>query len=300
MNLTTHWVLAFALGIALTHRTETALIMSIGALIPDLDREYLFVARDFIGRHQLHRALFHNVFIIGGIYLLNPFLALGALSHAILDAFTSATDRGVELLFPLTRLVRGHYYDIDGQQSQEHKRITWWVEDTWRLLKTTSDRDLQEPDDQPWRRLYGPFRNSRVVDWGIFFTCLAYLILVYVVFGASYYSMEGFRLLSLVSIVGIGIFYGIGEWYRRRVVLRLRAMRTAVNLEPLKTNWFVLGVLIVGVVVFVYSAFAGGVFLLSPPLFPDVETLLICMSSLFVGLGLAWFLVRVLHTDDAV
>lgn len=35
----THWILALALGIGIFHNIEIALIMSIGALIPDLDRE---------------------------------------------------------------------------------------------------------------------------------------------------------------------------------------------------------------------------------------------------------------------
>ena len=52
MNLTTHWVLAVVLGVAIFHNIEIALIMSIGALIPDIDREYFFVAKNFIGRHR--------------------------------------------------------------------------------------------------------------------------------------------------------------------------------------------------------------------------------------------------------
>jgi hypothetical protein len=74
MNLTTHCALAPDLGIALFHNVEIALVMSIRALIPDLDREYLFVVRNFTARHQLHRSLFHNFFFIPVLYLDNPFL----------------------------------------------------------------------------------------------------------------------------------------------------------------------------------------------------------------------------------
>ena len=88
MNLTTHWVLAVAIGVGVFHNVQVALVMSVGALIPDLDREYLFVAKSFIGRHQLHRSLFHNFFLVGALYVLNPFLALGALTHSALDMLT--------------------------------------------------------------------------------------------------------------------------------------------------------------------------------------------------------------------
>jgi hypothetical protein len=45
MNLSTHFVAAFAIGIAFFHNAELALIVSIGALLPDLDREYFYAAR---------------------------------------------------------------------------------------------------------------------------------------------------------------------------------------------------------------------------------------------------------------
>ncbi len=306
MNLTTHWILAFALGIAFTHNTEIALIMSIGALIPDLDREYVFVARDFIGRHQLHRSLFHNVFVIGGLYLLNPYLALGALSHTLLDSFTTATDRGVELFFPITRLVNGHYYDIEGNPTKNFGKMTWWVEDTWRLLKTTSDKELQEPDDQPWRRSYGPFKNGRIVDWGIFFTSLFFLLLAYIVFRGSFFSSDRFRWPSVYSIVGIAIFYGVGEWYRRKVATRLmvikaaRAAMVATNLKPLEGSGVVSAGLLLGMSIFIISGLLGGVFLLSPLTLPDLFTFFISIGSIAVGFVAAWILVRVWKTDDVV
>jgi cytochrome c biogenesis protein CcdA len=99
MNLTTHSVLAFALGIALFHNVGIAFVITIGAVIPDLDREYLLVVKDFIGRHQLHRSLFHNFLLIGILYILKPFLASGALSHSLLDSLTSAR-HGRRIIFP--------------------------------------------------------------------------------------------------------------------------------------------------------------------------------------------------------
>src|SRR5438445_13876283 len=88
---------------------------------------------------------------------------------------TSATDRGAEILFPLTRLVRGFLWDIDAKTQKKDRKLKWWVEDPWRLLKKTSDRDLSEPENQPWGRFYGPFKNSRIVDWGISFASIIFL-----------------------------------------------------------------------------------------------------------------------------
>jgi hypothetical protein len=284
MNLTTHWVLAFALGIGLFHNVQAAFIMSTGALIPDLDREYLFVAKGFIGRHQLHRALFHNVFVIGLLYLANPFLSLGALTHSLLDMFTSATDRGSEFLFPLTRIVGNYHYRIDGQKIDHPRRMEWWVEDPWRLLKQTSDRDLQEPKEQSWRRSYGPFKNSRVVDWGIFFGSIVFLLAAFAVVGSSLYSLTGFEPVVLISLVGIAIFYGLGEWWRRKLI----------NAKDKQPNWVVLGILVIGLVTFAL----GTPYLIRPPALPDLRLFALAAASIVVGLLVAYVLVRLKKSDD--
>jgi uncharacterized membrane protein YidH (DUF202 family) len=262
--------------------------MSIGALIPDLDREYLFVAKNFIGKHQLHRSLFHNIFITGLLYLANPFLALGALSHSLLDAFTSATDRGVELLFPLTRLVRGYYYNIEGEKTDSDKKMEWWVEDPWRLLQQTTDRDLQEPKEQSWRRSYGPFRNSRIVDWGMFFSALAFICVSILAFGSSFYSFTDFRILSIISIIGIAVFYGLGEWYRRKLI----------NEKPETTNLLVLGILVVGLIVFFAGGFFGGIFLLQPASIPSLDLIVTALASIIVGFVISYFLVKARRRQD--
>jgi len=49
MNLTTHIVAAFALGIAVFHNVGIAFTFALGAMISDLDRKYLFAAKSFIG-----------------------------------------------------------------------------------------------------------------------------------------------------------------------------------------------------------------------------------------------------------
>jgi membrane-bound metal-dependent hydrolase YbcI (DUF457 family) len=279
MNLTTHWALALALGIGLFHRVEIALVMSIGALIPDLDRECLFVARDFIGRHQLHRALFHNFFLIAVLYFINPFLSLGALTHSLLDMFTSATDRGAEMMYPLTRVVGKYSHTIEGDKPTTTKTAAWWVEDPWRLLQKTSDRDLQEPLEQSWKRSYGPFKNSGVVDWGIFFGSLVFLAIASAASGGSLYSWSGFNSLTLIPLGGIAIFYVLGEWWRRKIVAT----------HPDETNWLVLAVLIVGLIVF----FVGGYLsLLSPVPLPATPISIYAILAGLIGFAISYFFVK--------
>ncbi len=278
LNLTTHWVLALALGIALFGNVEIALIMSIGALIPDLDREYLFVAKTFIGKHQLHRALFHNFFIIGALYFVNPFLSLGALSHSLLDTLTSATDRGAELFFPLTRVVKKFYFSIRGEP-QISKQTSWWVEDPWTLLKNTSDRDLQEPTLQAWRRSYGPFKNSRVVDWGIFFGSLVFLGLIYFESKGSLFSIAHFHFGSFLPLFGIAVFYGLGEVWRRKIIDNERELNRNV----------VLALLILGLIVLLVG---GYLYVLSFPGIPNLTLPGYTLISALVGITVAYFFVK--------
>lgn len=277
MNLTTHWVLAIALGIAIFGNVEIALIMSIGALIPDLDREYLFVAKSFIGRHQLHRALFHNFFFLGALYFVNPFLSVGALSHSLLDMLTSATDRGAEVLFPLTRIVKTFYYSIRGEP-QISKQSSWWVEDPWTLLEKTSDRDLQEPTQQPWRRSYGPFKNSRVVDWGIFFGSLIFLFLTYFE-SKGLFSMSHFHTGSFLPLIGIAVFYGLGELWRRRII----------DNEHELNRYLVLTFLILGLIVLLIG---GYLYVFAFPGFPNMILPSYVFVSAVVGFILGYLFVK--------
>lgn len=284
MNLTTHWIVAVALGIGIFHNVQIAFVLGLGALIPDLDREYLFVAKDFIGRHQLHRSLFHNFVVIGLLYLVNPFLALGALSHSLLDMFTSATDRGVELLYPFTRVVRSFHFTIEGKEAVRPRKAEWWVEDPWRLLQKTSDRDLQEPSEQPWRRSYGPFKNSRIVDWGIFFAALAFLPISYFSFGNSFYLVTRLPWYAFLSLLGIGTFYGLGEWYRRKLI----------QTKSEETNWLVLSILLAGLALFI----GGGVSLYQQPSLPSTILIGSALASVFIGFVASYLFVRARHQED--
>jgi hypothetical protein len=251
LNLTTHAALGFVLGIALFRNVEIAIVMMIGAFIPDLDREHLFIARKKWAELQLHRALFHNFFFLGGLYLFNPYLAIGAFTHVMLDMGTTATDRGAEVLFPVTRVVRGFLWDIEAKTQKKDRKLKWWVEDPWRLLKKTSDRDLSEPEDQPWGRFYGPFKNSRIVDWGIFFGSIIFLLLLYATNQTAFFSSAGLSSYTLISLFGVFIFYGLGEWWRRKLSKKYSASNV---------RWLVLTILIIGLVIFLL----GSIYLYSP------------------------------------
>jgi hypothetical protein len=256
--------------------------MMIGAFIPDLDREHLFIARKRWAELQLHRALFHNFFFLGGLYLFNPFLAFGAFTHVMLDMGTTATDRGAEVLFPVTRVVRGFLWDIDAKTQKKDKKLKWWVEDPWRLLKKTSDRDLSEPENQPWGRFYGPFKNSRIVDWGIFFGSIIFLTLLFTTNQTAFFSSAGFSGYTLISLSGVFIFYGLGEWWRRKLSKRYSASHL---------KWLVLAILIIGLVIFLI----GSTYLYSPAQIQPIIIVAVIINGLIagtLGLTLAYIFVR--------
>jgi len=93
-------------------KLDVILLIAIGSAIPDMDREYGFFSRDTFRYHQIHRALCHNFLFLGILYLINPFLSLGAFLHTLLDALTTTKDRGVEWLYPFSRLVKRSIYDL--------------------------------------------------------------------------------------------------------------------------------------------------------------------------------------------
>ena len=105
-----------AVGAVFFGKPEIVLLVGLGSAIPDLDREYGFLSKVSFARRQVHRALCHNFVFLGLVCLLNPFLALGVNLHTLLDALTTARDRGVEWLYPFTRLVNKAVYDYNGNR----------------------------------------------------------------------------------------------------------------------------------------------------------------------------------------
>jgi|GEM_PF-352714 len=219
MNLNTHIAFALAVGLVLFHNDlSLAVLVGIGAALPDLDREYIFTRRAIFARYQLHRALFHNLFFASAVTLFNPYLGLGVFLHMLLDMLTSPTDRGIELFFPLGRLVKGIKMDYEGRV-RTSGGIMWLLEDPVRLINRTADVGLRETVKMPWLRVYGPFKNSRLADWTIFYFSFLFIQL----FEINDLLNWWIQFLSTVFLkytfitIGIVLFYGIGELWRKKL-----------------------------------------------------------------------------------
>ena len=65
MDLPTHFAFALAVGLLFFDKPEIALLIALGAVFPDLDREYWFMPKKKYADGQIHRAGLHNVFIMG-------------------------------------------------------------------------------------------------------------------------------------------------------------------------------------------------------------------------------------------
>jgi hypothetical protein len=306
MNITTHGIVAFVLGIVMFRNVELAVIVVMGAVIPDLDREYGFFSRDFYKACQLHRAGLHNFVVPAILWIFNPLLALGALSHYFLDVFTSATDRGIEFLFPLTRGVSAWLYGIEGdttngekafkyaikkQEKSTTRKLQWWVEDPWRLLYKTSEFDLSEPTPQPWRRSYGPFRNSRIVDWGIFTGSVIFLLLLMVpaTLRTTFYSVDGLGLQSawfILAFGGIGFYFLLGEKSRK-----------AATPQPAVANWPTGIALVIAAICFFTGGFFAGVFSAHWPSSVIIDLLVAGIGSVFLGLIIAYACKKLRKSD---
>lgn len=174
MNLGSHIFFAGVVTAVFTGNPYFALLAGIGSFIPDLDREYIFVSAKVFREEQYHRALFHNLLFLSGLFFVNVWLAFGAFLHSFLDSFTTEKDRGVEWLFPFSRLVkRGRYAVIANSKDGGCKlelvdtkppdRVCFINEDSPEATKL-SDPDLKEARPVPWRKTYGPASNGQMLD----------------------------------------------------------------------------------------------------------------------------------------
>ena len=163
------------------------ILAAVGAMIPDLDREYLLGNRKTFKEEQWHRSLFHNLLFFSGVFFINEWLALGAFLHSLLDAFTTVKDRGVEWLFPFSRVIkRGRYSLVSTEENNKctvilsdqnpPDRVYFYNEDSPELTKM-ADPDLEETKPVPWRRTYGPALNGKLVDNWFFIGSLTLLVL---------------------------------------------------------------------------------------------------------------------------
>lgn len=227
MNLVTHVVFGLAIGFIFFGRVDIAILIAVGSLLPDLDREYWFIPRREYREEQYHRALFHNIFFMMVIYLANVYASLGIFLHSLLDSFTTVKDRGCEWLFPISRLVKRGRRDANGKEQpiNPRERIYFYQEDPNGLLEN-ADPDLRNPGEKPvpWRRTYGPALNGQILDHGILFGSLI-LVLLWLFWPLShYYDVLTFvneQLLSfLTGIFSITLLYVSGELDRKGKINR--------------------------------------------------------------------------------
>ncbi len=206
------------------------LLAGIGSFIPDLDREYLFVSPKAFREEQYHRALFHNILFLSGLFFVNIWLAVGAFLHSFLDSFTTEKDKGVEWLFPFSRLVkRGRYALMAKSENDGCKlelvdqkppdRVCFINEDSPEMTKL-SDPDLKESRAIPWRRTYGPAANGQIFDKWLALGSFSLLIL-YALLNPDF-AMAGRHLLfstqiitPMILLTGIVLVY-LGGWLKKK------------------------------------------------------------------------------------
>jgi hypothetical protein len=216
-------------------KPEIILLVGVGSAIPDLDREYGFLSKESFRNIQVHRALFHNFLFLGLLYLINPFLALGAFLHTFLDAQTTARDRGVEWLYPFSRFVKRAVYDNDGNKLElDPKEKIYFLQNEMQILTKKTTKDLKPSGPPlPWRRAYGPALSGRLLDRGIFVGSLGLtvLLLLFSVLGfrqfvdLTIHSLDlSFYVPLLVGTVGIMVNFVGGEIDRKKL---------AKNFKPL-------------------------------------------------------------------
>jgi hypothetical protein len=224
MNLPTHIMFGALIGALFFGRWDIILLFAIGSVLPDMDREYGFFSKDYFREHQLHRALYHNFLFIGIISLINPYLALGAFCHTLLDGINTAKDRGVEWLYPFSRLVKKARFDHAGKKItfDIKTKLYMYQNDPVELTRKTAE-DMKDFTLRPWRRIYGPFYSGGILDIGIFVgsTVLILFLTLLSVFGIRtfinfYQPQLNFNFVGplAISVLGISLVLGIGETKR--------------------------------------------------------------------------------------
>jgi len=224
MNLTTHLFFGLAVGFLYFGQPAFALLVALGALLPDLDREYWFILKPQQYRdEQLHRSLFHNFFVMAAVFLISPLVSLGMFLHTLQDALTTVKDRGCEWLYPITRFVKRGIENGEGNDEpldpKEH--IYFYQEDSNGLLEN-ADPDLREPGDKPvpWRRTYGPALNGKLLDTGFLIGSILLIITWLFIAGTSRAGNLWTFLTQNWSVFfagfgSIGLVFASGELDRR-------------------------------------------------------------------------------------
>jgi hypothetical protein len=235
MNLfPTHVMFGIVVGALFFGKPEIILLVGLGSAIPDLDREYGFLSKESFRNRQVHRALCHNFLFLGMVYLINPYLGLGAFLHTLLDALTTARDRGVEWLYPFTRLVSRAVYDYNGNRMElDPKHKIYLLQNELPVLTEKTTKDVK-PNEQtmPWRRTYGPAFSGRLLDQGIFLGSLALTLLLLL------FSALGFQQFIDITVRPVNLPFdlplvvGAGGLLMNFIVGEIDRKKLAKNFKP--------------------------------------------------------------------
>lgn len=101
----THAAVGAAVGLSVTDSLPLTGLTVLGALLPDIDK-----GTSILGRYNPtsflipHRTVTHSLIFIILCYVISPVLAIGVLTHYILDMLNPA---GIQLLFPIP--IRIHF-----------------------------------------------------------------------------------------------------------------------------------------------------------------------------------------------
>jgi uncharacterized membrane protein len=247
----------FAVGALFFGKPETILLVGLGSAIPDLDREYGFLSKEAFTRRQVHRALCHNFLFLGLVYLINPFIALGAFLHTLLDALTTARDRGVEWLYPFTRLVSTAAYDYNGERIEpDSKHKIYLLQNELPVLTKETTKDLK-PGKQtlPWRRTYGPALSGGLLDQGIFLGSVAIILLLILssALGLRHFVditirpiNPSFDLPFWLGVFGVALNFVEGELGRKQLLKRFKPDRIYKALFYLSIGVMIFAVILGG------------------------------------------------------
>jgi hypothetical protein len=237
MNLHTHVMFGMFVGAIFFGRPEVMLMIGVGSAIPDLDREYGFFSKESFRRRQIHRALLHNFLFIAILYFINPYFGIGAFLHAFLDSFTTTRDRGVEWLYPFSRLVTNAVYASDGSKIQhDSKHRIYFLQNDLPGLTRRTTKDIKPGEiPEPNRRTYGPALSGKFLDRSIFYgsVSLILLLLLFSAFGFQQFVDLSFSNFSfsltiplLVGAVGVFLNFLVGELDRKRLIDNAKSFRT--------------------------------------------------------------------------
>jgi len=258
MNFPTHVMLGLAVGAVFFHKPEMILLLGLGSAIPDLDREYGFMSKESFKNRQPHRALCHNLLFLGMVYLVNPLLGLGAFLHTFLDALTTARDRGVEWLYPFTRLVKKAVYNYDGKRMElDPKEKIYLLQDELPVLTEKSTKDIKPGEETlPWRRTYGPALSGRLFDQGIFIGSVALFLLLLLFSGLGFQQFIEltihplnlpFDIPFVLGAAGVLMNFIVGEIDRKKLRKNFKPDREYKALFYISAGMMVVSVILGGI-----------------------------------------------------